>query len=71
MVRRDLCIRTFDHDKFAKDCDLIVSNDGYLNSDQFVKDRLNGWNAAEFDLTYTMRSVGEYMRDQKKRKELY
>ena len=28
------------------------------------------WSAAEFDLTYTMRSVGEYMRDQKERKEL-
>ena len=28
------------------------------------------WNVAEFDLTYTMRSVGEYMREQKTRKEL-
>ena len=40
------------------------------NSDQLVKDRFKNWNAAEFDLTYTMRSVGEYMRDQKGRKEL-
>ena len=61
----------FDHDKFAKDCDkynipMMVS----YNSDQLVKDRFKGWNAAEFDLTYTMRSVGEYMRDQKDRKEL-
>ena len=40
------------------------------NSDQLVKDRFKNWNAAEFDLTYTMRSVGEYMRDQKERKEL-
>ena len=40
------------------------------NSYQLVRDRFNGWNAAEFDLTYTMRSVGEYMRDQKQRKEL-
>ena len=61
----------FDHDKFAKDCDkysipMMVS----YNSDQLVKDRFKGWNAAEFDLTYTMRSVGEYMRDQKGRKEL-
>jgi len=40
------------------------------NSDQLVKDRFKNWNAAEFDLTYTMRSVGEYMRDQKQRKEL-
>ena len=63
--------KNFDHDKFAKDCDehnipMMVS----YNSDQLVRDRFNGWNAAEFDLTYTMRSVGEYMRDQKQRKEL-
>jgi site-specific DNA-adenine methylase len=63
----------FDHDKFASDCDscdmdLMIS----YNSDQLVKDRFLGgkWNAAEFDLTYTMRSVGEYMREQKTRKEL-
>ena len=42
------------------------------NSDQLVRDRFieSQWTAAEFDLTYTMRSVGEYMRDQKDRKEL-
>jgi len=61
----------FDHDKFAADCDAndmdqLVS----YNSDQLVKDRFKDWNAAEFDLTYTMRSVGEYMREQKQRKEL-
>ena len=39
-------------------------------SNQLVKDRFKDWTAAEFDLTYTMRSVGEYMRDQQKRKEL-
>jgi DNA adenine methylase len=61
----------FDHDKFASDCD---SNDMDMlvsyNSDQLVKDRFTDWNAAEFDLTYTMRSVGEYMREQRGRKEL-
>ena len=61
----------FDHDKFAADCsacslDQLIS----YNSDQLVKDRFTEWNAAEFDLTYTMRSVGEYMREQKERKEL-
>jgi len=63
----------FDHDKFAADCnsnnmDMLVS----YNTDQLVKNRFSGgkWNAAEFDLTYTMRSVGEYMREQKQRKEL-
>ena len=61
----------FDHDKFAADCDScsmyqLIS----YNSDQLVKDRFKNWSAAEFDLTYTMRSVGEYMREQKQRKEL-
>ena len=65
----------FDHDKFAADCDkhdipMLIS----YNSEQLVKDRFkdwhNRWNVAEFDLTYTMRSVGEYMREQKTRKEL-
>ena len=61
----------FDHDKFASDCD-SCSMDQLIsyNSDQLVKDRFKNWNTGEFDLTYTMRSVGEYMRDQKERKEL-
>ena len=40
------------------------------NSDQLILERFNGWAAAEYDLTYTMRSVGKYMKDQKSRKEL-
>lgn len=61
----------FDHDKFASDCDCnacdaLVS----YNSSQLVKDRFKDWTASEFDLTYTMRSVGEYMKDQQQRKEL-
>ena len=35
----------------------------------FEIDLVDG-NVGEFDLTYTMRSVGEYMREQKERKEL-
>jgi DNA adenine methylase len=61
----------FDHDKFAADCSACDKHQLIsYNSDQLVKDRFTDWNAAEFDLTYTMRSVGEYMREQKKRKEL-
>jgi DNA adenine methylase len=63
----------FDHDKFAEDCnnsstDMMIS----YNSDQLVTNRFvdSKWRAAEFDLTYTMRSVGDYMSDQKTRKEL-
>jgi site-specific DNA-adenine methylase len=61
----------FDHDKFASDCD-SCSMDQLIsyNSDQLVKERFKNWNTGEFDLTYTMRSVGEYMREQKERKEL-
>ena len=61
----------FDHDRFAADCsacsfDQLIS----YNSDQLVKERFKDWKTGEFDLTYTMRSVGEYMREQKERKEL-
>ena len=61
----------FDHDQFAEDCSQssvhqLIS----YNSDQLVKDRFKGWKAGEFNLTYTMRSVGEYMKDQQERKEL-
>ena len=61
----------FDHDQFAEDCSQssvhqLIS----YNSDQLVKDRFKGWGAGEFNLTYTMRSVGEYMKDQQTRKEL-
>ena len=63
--------KRFDHDKFAADCDRFVGPQLIsYNSDQLVRDRFEGWNASEFDLTYTMRSVGEYMREQQKRKEL-
>lgn len=42
------------------------------NADQFVKDRFptEKWNHLEFDLTYSMRSTGDYMKEQKGRKEL-
>jgi DNA adenine methylase len=61
----------FDHDRFAADCSACSLNQLVsYNSDQLVKDRFKDWKAAEFDLTYTLRSVGEYMREQKQRKEL-
>lgn len=63
---------TFDHDEFANSCQswnntpLMVS----YNSSQLIRDRFVTWNPYEFDHTYTMRSVGDYMNDQKSRKEL-
>jgi len=61
----------FDHDKFVADCDsnnmdMMVS----YNSSQLIKERFKTWKAIEFAHTYTMRSVGEYMKDQHERKEL-
>ena len=62
---------TFNHDDFAADCDRYVGPQLIsYNSSNLVKERFDGWDAGEFDLTYTMRSVGEYMREQKDRKEL-
>ena len=61
----------FNHDDFAADCDRFIGPQLVsYNSSQLVKDRFQGWEVGEFDLTYTMRSVGEYMREQKERKEL-
>ena len=63
--------KRFDHDKFALDCCKYKENMAVsYNSNQLIKERFKNWTAVEFDLTYTMRSVGEYMRDQKERKEL-
>ena len=61
----------FDHDEFAKNCnecdmDMMIS----YNADQSIKERFQGWNELEFDHTYSMRSVGNYMENQKDRKEL-
>ena len=61
----------FDHDEFAIQCDRYASSQLVsYNSDQIIKDRFDGWTAAEFSHTYTMRSVGSYNIDQASRKEL-
>ena len=63
--------RGFDHDKFAHICDNYVCRQLVsYNATQMIKDRFQDWIAAEFDHTYTMRSVGDYMKDQHERKEL-
>ena len=61
----------FNHDVFAEDCDthtahLMIS----YNSSQKLKNRFVDWNAYDFDLTYSMRTTGDYMKEQSKRKEL-
>ena len=63
--------KSFDHDVFASNCDRFLAPQLIsYNSSQLVKERFKTWEAGEFGLTYTMRSVGEYMREQKERKEL-
>ena len=63
--------RSFDHDTFAGDCDRFIAPQLVsYNSSQIIRDRFNGWTAAEFAHTYTMRSVGSYNTDQASRKEL-
>ncbi|QPB08343.1 DNA adenine methylase [Synechococcus phage S-H9-2] len=63
--------KSFDHDQFAVDCDRYVAAQLIsYNSSQLIRDRFNGWTAAEFAHTYTMRSVGSYNTDQASRKEL-
>ena len=61
----------FDHDTFAVDCDCFIGPQLVsYNSSQLIRDRFEGWTAAEFAHTYTMRSVGSYNTDQASRKEL-
>ena len=63
--------KSFDHDAFATICDRFIGPQLIsYNSSQLIKDRFKEYQTGEFDLTYTMRSVGEYMREQKERKEL-
>lgn len=61
----------FDHDGFANSCNsfnspMMLS----YNSSNPILERFRDWNAVEYDHTYTMRSVGNYMKDQQERKEL-
>ena len=63
--------KSFDHDGFATICDRFIAPQLVsYNSTQLIRERFKGYGVGEFDLTYTMRSVGEYMREQKERKEL-
>jgi DNA adenine methylase len=61
----------FNHDHFAIKCDRFVGPQLIsYNSSQLIRERFEGWTAAEFAHTYTMRSVGSYNTDQASRKEL-
>ena len=69
--KRGVMHKRFDHDVFASDCDRFISPQLVsYNSSQLVCERFKGWEAGQFDHTYTMRSVGAYMNEQQERKEL-
>ena len=61
----------FDHDEFFFTCDRYVCDQMVsYNSSNLIKSRFIDWTPYEYDHTYTMRSVGEYMQEQQSRKEL-
>ena len=61
----------FDHDDFYFTCDRYVCDQMVsYNSSNLIKSRFIDWKPYEYDHTYTMRSVGEYMQEQQSRKEL-
>ena len=63
--------KNFNHHNFA----IHTHNSQLLqlisyNSNQVIKDNFNDWNIYEFDFTYSFISVGNYMENQKSKKEL-
>lgn len=61
----------FDHDEFYFICDRYICDQMVsYNSSNLIKSRFIHWTPYEYDHTYTMRSVGEYMQEQQSRKEL-
>lgn len=63
--------KIFKHEDFFKicpstNCYQLIS----YNSDLIIKDAFKDYNISDYDLTYTLRSTGTYMEDQKERKEL-
>ena len=63
--------KSFDHEWFAAQA--CASEQKCMityNSDLYIKERFPNWYQKDWDLTYTMRSTGNYTANQKKRKEL-
>ncbi len=69
--KRGAMHKNFNHDMFAADCDRHTNHQMIsYNSTQVIRNRFKDWYAAEYDLTYSMRSTGDYMKEQAERKEL-
>ncbi len=63
--------KIFKHEEFFKVCHQLEANQLIsYNSDKLIKNAFIGYEMSDYDLTYTMRSTGNYMEQQKERKEL-
>ena len=61
----------FDHERFANVMDDTIGNVMIsYNDNKEIRDRFWEWQQYDWDHTYTMRSTGDYMKDQKARREL-
>tara|TARA_B100000902_G_C27321501_1_gene924938 strand:- start:4356 stop:5216 length:861 start_codon:yes stop_codon:yes gene_type:complete len=61
----------FDHERFANVMDDTIGNVMIsYNDNTEIRDRFWEWSMYDWDHTYTMRSTGDYMKDQKARREL-
>jgi len=63
--------KIFKHEDFFEvcqglECQQLIS----YNSDNLIKDAFQNYYISDYELTYTLRSTGTYMEDQKERKEL-
>ena len=65
------CELLFKHEEFFEVCHQVEAHQLIsYNSDNLIKDAFIGYDMSDYDLTYTMRSTGNYMEQQKDRKEL-
>ena len=63
--------KVFSHEDFFKLCPTLSCKHMIsYNSNLLIKNAFTNYNISDYDLTYTMRSTGNYMEDQKDRKEL-
>ena len=63
--------KIFKHEDFFKLCPTLKCKQLIsYNSDLLIKNAFKDYNISDYDLTYTLRSTGTYMEDQKSRKEL-
>jgi len=63
--------KKFVHTDFFDICKEIICKQLIsYNSNLLIKDAFKDYNISDYELTYTMRSTGTYMEDQKERKEL-